>query len=326
MDDPAVILDQVKGSLNSWSVVVRDITLASQSENVVYQVTTDAGTRYAFRIHRPGYHTFQELLSEHEWTNALAKAGFSVPNIMPTTDGEFYLPIEVNGGTRYVELIEWLDGKSLHAMTQETPSTEFLSSSLENLGQLMATLHEHSRRWQPSGNFVRHKLDIDGFFGDAPFWGRYWESPFIDKTQQQLLLTSQHTLIESLKTLGYAPNVFGMIHADLHERNVLCNGNGNNMHIIDFDDAGFGWYLYDIAVALFESQSRTDFEEISEALLRGYGKFNTLPNEQRALIPMFIHIRARAIIGWATARPELDNAERIKKLVHYTCQEASAYL
>ena len=36
MDDPAVILDQVKGSLNNWGMVVRDITLASQSENIVY--------------------------------------------------------------------------------------------------------------------------------------------------------------------------------------------------------------------------------------------------------------------------------------------------
>ena len=324
MDDPVVILDQVKGCLDNWAVDVRNISLISQSQNIVYRVTTKAGTHYAFRIHRPGYHTFQELLSEHEWTNALTKAGFSVPRIIPTTNEEFYLPIEVNGGTRYVELIEWLDGKSIHAMTQENPSTAFLCASLESLGQLIAALHEHSRQWRPGKNFVRHRLDVDGFFGPSPFWGRYWESPFIDKAQQQLLLTSQHTLIESLKALGYAPNVFGMIHADLHEWNVLCNG--NTMHIIDFDDAGFGWYLYDIAVALFEYQSRTDFEEISEALLRGYGKVNTLPNEQRALIPMFVHIRARAIIGWATARPELDNAERIKKLVHYTCQEASAYL
>ena len=324
MDNPVVILDQVKSSLNSWALAVSDISFASQSDNIVFQVTADTGTRYAFRIHRPDSHTFQELISEHEWTNALTMAGFSIPGIIPTTDGDFYLPLEVNGGSRYAELIEWLDGKSIHAMTQENPSTAFLYASLESLGQLMATLHEHSRQWRPGKNFVRHRLDVDGFFGAEPFWGRYWESPFINKAQKQLLLTSQHTLIESLEALGYTPNVFGMIHADLHEWNVLCNG--NTMHIIDFDDAGFGWYLYDIAVALFEYQSRTDFEEISEAMLRGYGKVNTLTNAQRALIPMFIHIRARAIIGWATARPELNNAERIKKLVHYTCQEASAYL
>jgi Ser/Thr protein kinase RdoA (MazF antagonist) len=324
MDDPVVILDQVKSCLDNWAVDVRNISLISQSENIVYQVTTQAGTRYAFRIHRPGYHTFQELLSEHEWTNALTKAGFSVPNIVPTTDGEFYLPVEVNGGIRYAELIEWVEGKSLHAMAEENPSTEFLCASLEELGQLMAALHKHAKQWQPGRNFVRHKLDVDGFFGAAPFWGRYWESPFIDKTQQQLLLTSQRTLVEALAALGYAPNVFGMIHADLHEHNVLLSS--NTMYIIDFDDAGFGWYLYDIAVALFEYQSRADFEEIIAAFLSGYEKVNTLTKEQRALIPMFAHIRARAIIGWATARPELNNTERIKKLVHYTCQEASAYL
>lgn len=323
MDDPVVILEQVRGCLDNWVVTVHDITLVSQSENIVYRVTTNAETRYAFRIHRPGYHTFEELVSEHEWTNALTRAGFSLPNAIPTTSGGFYVPVEVNGGTLYAGLIEWIDGKSLYAMMQENPSTAFLGSSLEKLGQLMAKLHEHSRQWQPGKTFVRHKFDVDGFFGESPFWGRYWESPYVDKNQRALLLTSQHTLVETLNTLGYASNVFGMIHADLHHDNLLLTG--NEMHIIDFDDAGFGWYLYDIAVALFEYQSRTDFEEISSALFRGYEKVTTLTTEQRALITMFIHIRARAIIGWATARPELDNAEGIKKLVHRTCEEALAY-
>ena len=70
------------------------------------------------------------------------------------------------------------------------------------------------------------------------------------------------------------------------------------MYLIDFDDAGFGWYLYDIAVALYEYQGMEDFTKLSAALLQGYGKVRNLPTEHRALIPMFLHIRSLALIGW----------------------------
>jgi len=323
MDDPVVILDQVKTCLDSWAIDVGDITLASQSENIVYRVTTSTGAQYAFRIHRPGYHSFEELVSEHEWTDALIKAGFPLPNAIPTVDGEFYVPVKVNGGTRYAGLIEWIEGESLQALIQENSTTEFLCSALEKVGQLMAKLHEHSIQWQHGENFVRHKFDVDGFFGASPFWGRYWESPYVDGKQQQLLLSSQRNIAQTLTTLGYTSNVFGMIHGDLHHGNLFFSR--NKMHIIDFDDAGFGWYLYDIAVALFEYQSRADFSDVCAALLRGYEKVSTLTNDHRSLIPMFMHIRSRAIIGWATARPELDNADSLKKLVHHTCREALAY-
>jgi Ser/Thr protein kinase RdoA (MazF antagonist) len=48
--------------------------------------------------------------------------------------------------------------------------------------------------------------------------------------------------------LGDGTDQFGLIHADLHLDNALFWR--DDVRIIDFDDCGFGYWLYDIAVSL----------------------------------------------------------------------------
>ena len=321
MDDPDKILIEVRGCLDAWDIRPRDISLASLSENVVYRVIDESGNNWALRIHRPGYHTLAELESEHEWTAALGAAGFILPDALATTGGDYYVPVTVSGGIRYAGVVRWLPGKVLYDREKED-GTDRVMGVLRQLGETMAKLHNHSENWQPSEGFTRHRLDVDGFFGETPFWGRYWDSPYLSPEAKSLLLASQAPVIRRLEALGEGPRVFGMIHADLHHGNVHMNG--ETLAIIDFDDAGFGWYLYDIAVGLFEYLSRDNFEDYRDSLLSGYAEHRPVPADVETLLPVFLFIRASAIIGWATARPELDNAERITKLVKHTCDDALA--
>ena len=99
-ENPLEILEQVRSRLDDWNIHPEKISLASQSENIVYRVKADDGKHFAFRVHRPGYHTLQELNSEHAWTAALGAHGFSLPTALPAKSGEYYVPVEVNGGTR----------------------------------------------------------------------------------------------------------------------------------------------------------------------------------------------------------------------------------
>ena len=55
--------------------------------------------------------------------------------------------------------------------------------------------------------------------------------------------------------LGDSADKVGLIHADLHLDNALFWR--DNVRVIDFDDCGFGYWLYDIAVALWELRSET---------------------------------------------------------------------
>lgn len=50
------------------------------------------------------------------------------------------------------------------------------------------------------------------------------------------------------------------------------------MRLIDFDDCGFGHWLYDIAVPLWDNHWRADYPAIRAALLDGYGERRELPD------------------------------------------------
>jgi Ser/Thr protein kinase RdoA (MazF antagonist) len=104
--------------------------------------------------------------------------------------------------------------------------------------------------------------------------------------------------------LSRDPSVYSLIHADMHPGNILVHG--DRLTVIDFDDAGFGWHAYDIAVVLTYYQSKPNAREIERAFLDGYRATRPLSDETLALIPMFRLTRWMASIGWFHQRPELE--------------------
>ena len=69
------LLPVARQALAHWNIRPTAIELVSTSENTVFKVLTEPGKAYVLRIHRPGYHTLQELESEQLWTAALNNAG-----------------------------------------------------------------------------------------------------------------------------------------------------------------------------------------------------------------------------------------------------------
>ena len=108
-----------------------------------------------------------------------------------------------------------------------------------------------------------------------------------------------------------------MIHADLHEGNLFVTDAG--MVVIDFDDAGFGWHVYDLAVALFSFCDRPDFTNIQDALINGYKSLRDLADEDLAILPLFILVRTLALLGWASSRPELGIEDYVRYLTDKAC-------
>jgi hypothetical protein len=56
------------------------------------------------------------------------------------------------------------------------------------------------------------------------------------------------------RALAAEPGAAGLIHGDLHQANYLCDG--WDVRAIDFDDCGWGFRLYDVAVTLSELAGR----------------------------------------------------------------------
>jgi Ser/Thr protein kinase RdoA (MazF antagonist) len=154
--------------------------------------------------------------------------------------------------------------------------------------------------------------------GEAPSWGAFWEHAGFTRDQQGLMAATRAKLHVVLGALPRDPAHWGMIHADLHYNNLLIDGEA--LSVIDFDDAAFGWYLYDLAVALTHHQQRAEFDELQGALLAGYRARRPLSEEDEALLPAFLLARRLAVIGWLHQRPEIDAADYVAEMKPLTLQ------
>ena len=78
-------------ALASWDIQTQDIEPLTLTENIVFKITVDTKQSFVLRLHRPGYHNLNELLSELQWTEALLYAGLTVPVPRTTRDGRQYV-------------------------------------------------------------------------------------------------------------------------------------------------------------------------------------------------------------------------------------------
>lgn len=312
-------------ALQAFPVEAHGLTLVAVSENITFRVT-DArdGAAYVLRLHRPCYHTLKELNSEQIWTRALADAGIQTPISVPAKDGRFYISVLSPGEAqrRFAGLAHWTEGELLSNVLKGDADVFAKQARFFSLGAIVASMHNQASNWRPPEDFIRHHLDSDGLMGETPFWGRFWEHPALTEAEQRILLNARQKVHAKLAELGR--DNYSVIHADLHPGNVLANGNA--LTVIDFDDAGWGWHLYDIAVALVRYQSDPYFKDFKNAFVQGYRTHRDLAGEALALLPMFLMIRDMVTIGWLYQRPEIDASARFETLRARTVRAAAEFV
>jgi len=300
-------------ALAAFGVRADRLTLASRSENITFRAEALGGDAFSLRLHRPGYHTLEELNSERVWTRALGEAGHAVPEGVETSDGRAFVPVDIAGGeTRLAGMTRWIDGEVLADVLKHEGETAPLADYFAKLGEIAAVLHAHSETWRPPAGFTRHAVDAEGLMSEAPHWGAFWDHAAVTPAERALMTATRERLHRALARLPRDPLCFGMIHADLHHGNLLVSD--DRLTMIDFDDAAFGWYLYDLAVSLGAYEARADFTDLQAALLRGYRARRPLGAEAEALLPMFLLARRLAVIGWLHQRPEIDPGPRLAEL------------
>ena len=312
-------------AIKHWDVEVKSINLHLQSENTVFKVEGLDGNTYALRVHRKGYHDLEELNSEHVWTSSLSNAGLLVPEAVVTRSGEAYTSVSFLNSSeyRYVGLVKWIEGTILNDLILDLEEKD-VSDVYESLGKVVAKFHKATIAWEKPKDFKRPSFDIDGFLGSKPFWGRFWEVQNATIREREKLSLIRNNITESLSKLPKDINSFGMIHADLHSQNVLIQG--KSLSVIDFDDSGFGWYGFDLAVAIWDRLDFTatgcHFDIAYKSLIRGY--LEERPNAKDIIetIPTFLLMRTLMIIRWIEDRPESGYEAFIPVLIQASIDQA----
>lgn len=320
----ADLVDAAEHSLRQWDIEPAAIEQVSESENIVFRVDATDGSTFVLRMHRPGYHSYQGLVSEQLWTAALKQAGMDVPVPRLTRTGAPYGQVQLDDEARFVGVLEWVDGTTMAELVAASEDEAERARQFTVLGELLARMHDQASGWQPPADFTRHALDADGLMGPAPFWGPFWLAGRLTAQQRQTFAHLRDRLREILAGLPIDADHYSLIHADLHPGNVVVNG--TRLHVIDFDDAAFGWHVYDFAVALKDYQDDPAVARYQDALIAGYRRERPIGSEMLELIPLFLLIRTLNSIGWADARPELGHPEYVPRLAKYVDEKAESVL
>ena len=255
--------------------------------NVAENHTFRIGDRYALRLHRPGYRTAAQIESELAWIDALRdERVVPVPRAVPAPDGRRV--IELPGSRpRYAVLFEWLDGTA--------PNLE-AAGQFETLGAISARMHDHARRWGPPPAFARPRWDYDSTVGAQGHWGRWQDGLGVGPEERRQLDRAQARIAARLEAFGQAPHRFGLVHADIRLANLLVDE--ATVRVIDFDDCGFSWFMYDFATAVSFIEDHPRVPELREAWLRGYRSVSELPAEDEGEIDTFVMLRRLLLVAW----------------------------
>ena len=99
--------------------------------------------------------------------------------------------------------------------------------------------------------------------------------------------------------------MFGLVHADLRLANLLVNG--RHLRIIDFDDCGFSWFLYDFATAVSFIEHEPHVPQLLRAWVAG-SQESTLGADAIAEIPTFVVLRRVLLTAWLASHAEVPLA------------------
>jgi Ser/Thr protein kinase RdoA (MazF antagonist) len=283
-----------------WDGIISAPKLFMHRENSVFKVQTTHGPA-ALRVHRHGYHSKAAIQSEMQWMAHLASQGVLVPQPLANRRQELLSDVEYRGKTYVVDLLTWLDGEQLGNATDPLAfSKDELQQIFFNLGKTIARMHDLTDAWEVPKGFTRHAWDRDGFVGEKAFWGNFWEARDLTPDDRQLLMQAREKAGVELDALRKAGADYGLIHADFVRQNILVLG--TDVRVIDFDDSGFGFRMYDFATALVKNRDEPHYEAIKASLFEGYRSQRVLSTVNENSLDLFLTLRDFAYLGWMEER------------------------
>lgn len=271
--------------------------------NAVFAVApVDGVGKLVLRVHRPGFRTPAQTRSELQFLrlldHQLGGTGVKVPRPLAALDGDLlvHAAVTVRGRVirRHCDLLTWIDGRVLRPTRGLGPRHTF------RLGEALGRIHSVARAFDPPSGFVLPRWDADAMFTAT--------SPFRPGRLGRLLSREDWMLVRKveertraifaeLDRLGVRQRV---IHADFILGNCLFarRGSGWELGVLDFDDLGWGYPVYDLCPLLGNLADFPNYGTLRRFLLEGYRSVHELPSELEPYFPVLMAARHAVACAW----------------------------
>ena len=260
------------------------------SENVVVRLLANDGTPYALRIRRMVGAYREQIESELIFLRDLRRGvGLDIPAPVATRTGELYSLLPDGADVYMGVLFTWVPGVHVGG-------ADITPVQMGQMARAVAQLHMFSRTYMPPPGFLRPTYDSTWFLGATSWRASADFVKLLDPEAAACLHRASDTVGAFLQTFPQNAETFGLIHYDLHAGNFLFTKDAANL--IDFDECGWGYYLFDLAHILFEFVDHPDFESFQRIAVEQY-RAQAGPGSLRddAMVP-FLALQAVAYANW----------------------------
>ena len=241
------------------------------SANFVAIVNHDE-QKYFLRFNHSSERTTDFIEAELNYIKHLTSQGIRANRPVPSLSGRYVESVSTEMGVFHAVLFEAAEG--VHRELADLDLDGF-----ERWGRALGEVHEASVGYRDSA--------IPAWTDEAATVRR------VLPETEEVILRELEAVEKRLKTLQVSDRNYGIIHYDFELDTLLWDGEA--VSVIDFDDCVRYWFVMDFACALqdlFDEHSGgfDVTEERFAAFLRGYRSVRMMPDEEIALIPLFIRL------------------------------------
>lgn len=238
--------------------------------------------RYILKITHTFRRSAEYIMGELDWLRYLEEHGVSVAKAIPSIRGYWVEVIPAAGSQFLAYSFEKAAGTPLGA-------EHWNAALFQEWGRLTGQMHRLTHRYQVSNSAYR-RMEWD-------------EEDELDVAKhlpatEPIVIEKAYSWIEKIKAYDKPANAYGLVHNDLHTKNMYIH-NGR-LTAFDFDDCIYNFLVNDIAMALYYAIRRPLVKPADsgafarEFLLRfmeGYSKEHDLSPIWIKRIPDFLMVR-----------------------------------
>lgn len=283
------------------------LKLIAVSENATFRVDVGGSPYAVLRVHRPGYVDPGQIRSELQWVQALGEGtDIRVPAVLPLTDDSLVLTFsrnEADGAPAdeapwHVVAFAFIRGEVLEDIIDTLPDP---ASYYRRIGATTATFHDQSQSWARPQGFDRFQWRVEDMLGETSRWGD-WRGADLTGEQLAVLEDAEQAALEHISELAPGDSGWGLIHADLRPSNIMIHQ--DVLTVIDFDDCGYGWLLYDFASAFSFIEHEPYVPQIAKEWIAGYRTVRGLSDADVRHACALSMLRRLTMLGWTTTHRE----------------------
>lgn len=257
--------------------------------NDSYLVGTDTGERFVLRVSGRRARGPADVAAETEFLAHLDAAGVPVAAAVPTRDGALFTTAVLPDGPRAAVLFRHAGGRPPEPDSPEDARRQ---------GATLARVHDAADGF-PGREAGRYRLDLDHLLRRqvAAVLALNLDAPQALRDLQALATRLSDALGRVDRDLSRT-----RCHGDCHGSNAriatAAGPHAGQAVLFDFDDGGFGYLAYDLAVHLW---SQVSFGRRRHAMWHafraGYGSVRPVAAADEAAIHLFVAVRHVWLLG-----------------------------